>query len=508
MRTRICQSLNIDLPIVGFTPSPEVAAAISRAGGFGVLGAIRYTTVEELAAALDWMDANVGGRPYGLDIVMPAKHVGGEDLDALGAMIDDRHKQFVQELLARFGVPPLPPGAPAPAGINAWVHARARAQLEVAWRHPIKLLANALGPPPADVIEEAHARGVLVAALAGKGEHARAHRAAGVDIVVAQGHEAGGHTGEITTMVLVPEVVAAVEGLPVLAAGGIGTGAQVAAALALGAEGVWTGSVWLTSAEYKLEPGAGNAGYGIVKEKLLAATSSDTVRSRVISGKPARMLRTEWTDAWEASDSPGRVPQLSCRDRASPSTTSRMPARGLADGAPGGEIGILSAPKRRSKTRRGSVVGGWECSRCARRCCFDRRRRNRNRKRPPGRTGGVAAQFERWQRDAIPDLLRGKLVGGDADLDVRAGGLAGMDAGEEAGIGARVISGAVARPREHRGAARARLRGGARGPPYDFRQALVNSEIGAVMALSLVLITGFVGQIRSCSSASRASRVS
>jgi NAD(P)H-dependent flavin oxidoreductase YrpB (nitropropane dioxygenase family) len=307
MRTRICELLNLELPIVGFTPSPEVAAAISRAGGLGVLGAIRYTTVEELAAALDWMDAHVDGKPYGLDIVMPAKHVGGDDLQALEAMIDDRHKQFVQDLLARFGVPPLPPGAPPPAGINAWVHARARAQIDVALRHPIKLLANALGPPPVDVIEEAHAHGVLVAALAGTAEHARSHRTAGVDIVVAQGHEAGGHTGEITTMVLVPEVVAAVEGLPVLAAGGIGTGAQVAAALALGADGVWLGSIWLTSAEYRLEP-ASESGYSVVTEKLLAATSSDTVRSRVISGKPARMLRTPWTDAWEAPGSPGPLP--------------------------------------------------------------------------------------------------------------------------------------------------------------------------------------------------------
>ena len=307
MRTRVCDLLGIELPIVGFTPSPEVAAALSRAGGLGVLGAIRYTAVEELEEALVWMDAHVDGKPYGLDIVMPAKHVGGDDLGALASMVDDRHKQFVEELLTRFGVPPLPPDAPTPEGINAWVHAKARAQIQAALRHPIKLLANALGPPPVDVIQEAHGHGVLVAALAGKAEHARAHKAVGVDIVVAQGHEAGGHTGEVTTMVLVPEVVKAVEGLPVLAAGGIGTGQQVAAALALGADGVWMGSVWLTSAEYQLEP-AGAAGYSVVKEKLLAATSSDTVRSRVISGKPARMLRTPWTDAWEAEDSPGTLP--------------------------------------------------------------------------------------------------------------------------------------------------------------------------------------------------------
>jgi NAD(P)H-dependent flavin oxidoreductase YrpB (nitropropane dioxygenase family) len=307
MRTRICDLLGIDLPIVGFTPSPEVAAALSRAGGLGVLGAIRYTTAEELEDALGWMDAHVDGRPYGLDVVMPAKHVGADDMSALHAMVDDRHRQFVEELLARFGVGALPEDRPPVEGINAWVHARARAQIEVALRHPIKLLANALGPPPVDVIEQAHAHGILVAALAGKAEHARAHRAAGVDVVVAQGHEAGGHTGEVTTMVLVPEVVRAVEGLPVLAAGGIGTGQQVAAAMALGAEGVWMGSVWLTSEEYRLEPPT-ETGHSVVKEKLLAATSSDTVRSRAISGKPARMLRTAWTDAWEGPDSPGTLP--------------------------------------------------------------------------------------------------------------------------------------------------------------------------------------------------------
>jgi NAD(P)H-dependent flavin oxidoreductase YrpB (nitropropane dioxygenase family) len=169
------------------------------------------------------------------------------------------------------------------------------------------LLANALGSPPRDIIEEAHAKGILVAALAGKAEHAKKHVESGVDIVVAVGHEAGGHTGEVTTMVLVPEIVRAVAPVPVLAAGGIGTGAQIAAAIALGADGVWLGSIWLTTEEYKLEP-PGASGYSVVTEKLLAATSSDTVRSRVVSGKPARMLRTAWTEAWEAKDSPGTLP--------------------------------------------------------------------------------------------------------------------------------------------------------------------------------------------------------
>ena len=307
MRTRICDQLGIRVPIVGFTPSPEVAVAISRAGGLGVLGAVRYTRAEELEEALAFIDASVDGHPYGVDVVMPMKEMAGLGAGDLAAHVPAGHRRFVDDLLARFGVPELPPDAEPPGGITAWMHAVARAQVDVALRHPVRLLANALGSPPADVIAEAHARGVLVAALAGKAEHARNHAAAGVDILVAQGHEAGGHTGEITTMVLVPEIVAAAGGRPVLAAGGIGTGAQIAAALALGADGAWMGSVWLTTEEYRLEP-ATASGRSIVTEKLLAATSSDTVRSRVVSGKPARMLRTAWTEAWEGPGSPGTLP--------------------------------------------------------------------------------------------------------------------------------------------------------------------------------------------------------
>ena len=308
MHTRICDLLDIKYPIVGFTPSPEVAAAISRAGGLGMLGAVRYTNEHELAEALDFMDEACDGAAYGLDIVMPNKVVEGADLSDLDSMISPKHRAFVEDVLSRFGVPGLPEGAKGPAAITAWMHDFGRRQVELALQHPIKLLANALGSPPPDVIEQAHAAGVLVAALAGRPKHAAAHRAAGVDIVVAQGHEAGGHTGEVTTMVLVPEVVDAVGGAPVLAAGGIGTGRQIAAALALGADGVWMGSVWLASSEYQVEPSEQATGYSITQGKLLAATSSDTVRSRVISGKPARMLKTPWTEAWTADGSPGTLP--------------------------------------------------------------------------------------------------------------------------------------------------------------------------------------------------------
>src|SRR5689334_15849698 len=219
MQTSLCATLGIDRPIFGFTPSEHVAAAISRAGGLGVLGCVRFNDAAELAKVLDWMDENTDGRPYGVDVVMPAKvPTEGKAVD-LDKLIPDGHKEFVERTLLKLGVPPL--AGEARAGVLGWLHSVARSHVDVALEHPVKLIANALGSPPADVIAQAHDHGVLVAALAGTAEHARRHVANGVDIVVAQGYEAGGHTGEIASMVLVPEIVDAVD-TPVLAAGGIG----------------------------------------------------------------------------------------------------------------------------------------------------------------------------------------------------------------------------------------------------------------------------------------------
>ncbi|UKY48694.1 NAD(P)H-dependent flavin oxidoreductase [Streptomyces inhibens] len=301
MQTELSNTLGVEHAVFGFTPFPAVAAAITRAGGFGVLGAVRYTAPDALARDLDWMQEHTEGLPYGLDVVMPAKKVEGVSEADVEAMIPQGHRRFVTELLEKYQVPRLAEGETSGWRITGWMEQVARTQLDVAFDYPIKLLANALGPPPPDIIQRAHDHGILVAALAGSPRHARHHKAAGIDIVVAQGYEAGGHTGEIATMVLTPEVVAAVDPLPVLAAGGIGTGEQIAAGLALGAQGVWLGSIWLTTEEADLHSRRLTA-------KLLAAGPADTVRSRALTGKPARQLRTDWTDAWDDPSGPGPLP--------------------------------------------------------------------------------------------------------------------------------------------------------------------------------------------------------
>ncbi len=308
MRTELCDRFGIEYPIFVFTPSEKVAAAVSRAGGLGVLGCVRFNDADDLENVLCWMDENTDGKPYGVDVVMPAKvPTEGSAVD-IDKLIPQTHRDFVDKTLADLGVPPLSDDGDRNEGVLGWLHSVARSHVDVALKHPIKLIANALGSPPKDVIDQVHAAGVPVAALAGSAKHALRHVENGVDIVVAQGHEAGGHTGEIGSMVLWPEIVDALDGkAPVLAAGGIGTGRQVAAALALGAQGVWMGSAFLTAAEYDLGVRL-ESGRSVVQEAMLKATSADTVRRRIYTGKPARLLKSRWTDAWDAEGAPEPLP--------------------------------------------------------------------------------------------------------------------------------------------------------------------------------------------------------
>lgn len=302
MHTRLCDELGIEFPIFAFTHCRDVVVAVSKAGGFGVLGAVGFTP-EQLEIECAWIDEQIGDHPYGVDIVIPNKYEGmntdmsGDELaEMLRKMVPQGHLDFAKKILADHGVPTE--GADSDAlKLLGWTEATATPQVEVALRHPkVTLIANALGTPPADMIKRIHESGRKVAALCGSPAQALKHAAADVDIIIAQGGEAGGHCGDIGSIVLWPQAVKAVAPRPVLAAGGIGSGEQIAAALALGCEGAWTGSQWLMVEEASNTP--------VQQEAYAKATSRDTVRSRSFTGKPARMLRNDWTEAWETEGNP------------------------------------------------------------------------------------------------------------------------------------------------------------------------------------------------------------
>lgn len=305
MKTELCEKLGIEYPIFAFTHCRDVVVAVSKAGGFGVLGAVGFST-EQLKTELDWIDAHIGDGAYGVDTVIPQKYEGIGEMDPeklqtqLAAQIPDEHRKFAADLLAGHGVPELPEGRKMHE-LLGWTLATALPQVEEALSHPnVKLIANALGTPPKEVVDLIHEKGRLVGALCGSAKQALSHKNGGLDFIIAQGYEGGGHTGDVGSIVLWPEVIDAVGDTPVLCAGGIGSGRQMAAAMAMGGAGVWTGSIWLTVKESSNAPAQ--------KETYLSAGSRDTVRSRSVTGKPARMLRNDWTDAWERDDTPDPLP--------------------------------------------------------------------------------------------------------------------------------------------------------------------------------------------------------
>lgn len=305
MNSSICQTLGIEFPLFAFTHCRDVAAAVSRAGGMGIFGASRCSP-EQLDIELRWIDAHVDGKPYGVDLLVPenlaAPDNGHLSAEQLTEMVPAAHRAFVLDLLHRNGIAMTTEDV-VRRDRPTYLPETAQAVLEVAFRHPIGLVANALGIAPQSLIDQAHAHGVPVAALVGAKEHAVRQVQAGVDIIVAQGTEAGGHCGEVSTLVLVPEVIRAIRPLrdvPVLAAGGIMTGQQMAACMAMGAAGAWTGSVWLATVESEVSE--------IFRQKMVAATSRDTVRSKARTGKPSRQLRSAWHAAWEAPGSPPPLP--------------------------------------------------------------------------------------------------------------------------------------------------------------------------------------------------------
>ena len=300
MQTDFCKQLGVDAPIFAFTHCRDVVVAVSKAGGIGVLGAVGFSPAQ-LKEELDWIDEHIGDHVYGVDTAIPQKYEGmdetsPEELVAmLQAAIPEQHRKFAEGLLAEAGVPAWPNAEDDVTLSFSAIQAQALVD-EALTRPKCRMIVNALGTPPADVVQQVHDSGRLIGALAGRIKHGIAHKEAGLDFVVCQGSEGGGHCGEVTSMVLWPQMIDAIAPLPVLAAGGIANGRQMLSAMSIGSAGVWLGSMWLNSAEAHAEPAQ--------RDSYMAATSEDTVRSRSFTGKTARMLKNEWTEAWERPDTP------------------------------------------------------------------------------------------------------------------------------------------------------------------------------------------------------------
>ena len=313
MKSQICDLLKIEFPLVAFSHCRDVVAAVSKAGGMGVLGAVGLTP-EKLEIELNWIDEHVDGKPYGGDVRVPNSYVGkGENLttDDLRAMIPQEHRDFRSDILEQYDLQASDlrssenskelesnSNGVLGAGLDG-----AKEVLEVAFAHPISLVANALGVPPKWMLEMGKEHNVPVAALVGAKQHAVKQAEAGVDIIVVSGTEGGGHCGSVSTMVLVPEVRRALKDygdVPILAAGGICTGEQMAGVMAMGADGVWCASVFLPTTEAETSDN--------VKEKMIAASSSHTVRSKSRTGKHSRQLSSPWVEAWEGKDAPEPLP--------------------------------------------------------------------------------------------------------------------------------------------------------------------------------------------------------
>ena len=308
MQTEAMRMFGLQAPIFAFSHCRDVVAAVSKAGGMGTLGTTR-DSVEDLDHMLSWIDDHVDGEPYGVDIMFASnapKEFERMTAQEIMGLVPAEYWAFVDELLRQHDVPPYTKEEREEV-VETYIkeqlrtHAQAEARLEVVYRHrKARMIVSALGVPPQRQIERAHGLGLRVGALIGHPKHVKYHRAAGVDILIAAGYEAGGHTGDIATFVLTPQVVDAAAPIPVLHAGGVMRGRQIAAALALGAQGVWTGTVWLGTSEAETTP--------TEKQLMFKASSGDTQRTRCGSGKPVRRYRGGFVRAWEEEGAPEPLP--------------------------------------------------------------------------------------------------------------------------------------------------------------------------------------------------------
>jgi len=309
MRTGICKRLGCEVPIFAFSHCRDVVVEVTKAGGFGVLGASTVSP-EQLEIELRWIDDHVAGKPYGVDVIIPTTYDTEAEREAgdLDKLIPPEHRAFMDKIMEDEGVPAMPPDEVARVrkeiveGRGGMTPEGARRLVRTSLAHPqVKMIVSALGAPPPDIVQELKQRGVMLGALCGKAAHAVRQREAGVECIIAQGTEAGGHTGDIATMVLVPQVVQVCAGdIPVLAAGGITRGSQIAASLALGADGVWTGTIWLGTRESELNP--------FEKAAVFETKAENAVRRKARTGKTVRMIKSKLSEAWEEPGAPRYLP--------------------------------------------------------------------------------------------------------------------------------------------------------------------------------------------------------
>ncbi len=297
LETAICEQLGIEYPVFAFNHCRDVIAAVSNGGGIGVLGATGLSP-EGILAEGKWLRKNTD-KPIGMDILLPAKVPGKGTKKDLFDSIPKENIEFMSKLRKELDLPT----APAAQSTNPNVmdlgvggtQASQMEQIEAICEAKPDVFAGGLGMNP-EAVEKCHSAGIKVISLVGNVRQARKVAAWGVDYIVAQGTEAGGHTGRIGTLALVPLVVDAVKPIPVIAAGGIGGGRGLAASLALGAVGVWTGTIWLTAHENPLED--------FIKDRLIGATEEDAVITRAHTGKTARSLKTKFIEYWEQPGAP------------------------------------------------------------------------------------------------------------------------------------------------------------------------------------------------------------
>ena len=297
LHTKLCDSLGIEYPIIAFTHCKDVVAAVINAGGFAVMGETHHTP-EEIEADIKWIREKVGDKPFGIDLVFPASVPPMGSIEELVSKIPTEQREFTEDIKKRYELPE-PKNKPELYELGWMTQDVPRKQLEVVLDEKVAVLASGLGSP-AFILEAAHARGMQVWGLIGKPRQAKRELEAGVDAIIAQGSDAGGHTGTIGTFSIVPEVVAMAGDKPVIAAGGITTGRHLAGAIALGAAGVWTGTLWLACRESDRDM--------VIKEMIINAKVDDAWYSDCVSGFTMRTLRSKWHEEWARPDAPRAAP--------------------------------------------------------------------------------------------------------------------------------------------------------------------------------------------------------